>query len=101
MEKYRTFKVEIDPTAVQKEKIAQYQGVCRFVYNLYLAENEKRWKAEKELAKTEGRKPKSTLMSPARFYTWLKREYIPETGKTWISDCSSKAIQNSIYNAAP
>ncbi len=99
MEKYRTFKVEIDPTAVQKEKIAQYQGVCRFVYNLYLAENEKRWKAEKELAKTEGRKPKSTLMSPARFYTWLKREYIPETGKTWISDCSSKAIQNSIYNA--
>ncbi len=62
MEKYRTFKVEIAPTAVQKEKIAQYQGVCRFVYNLYLAENEKRWKAEKELAKKEGRKPKSTLM---------------------------------------
>ncbi len=99
MEKYRTFKVEIAPTAVQKEKIAQFQGICRFVYNLYLAENDKRWKAEKEIAQMEGRKPKSTLMSPSRFYAWLKREYIPETGKTWISDCSSKAIRNSLNNA--
>ena len=99
MKRYRTFKVEIDPTEKQKQKIAQFQGICRFVCNLYLGENDKRWKSEKALAETENRKPKSTLMKPAKFFTWLKKEYIPETGRTWINDCPAKAICQSINNA--
>lgn len=99
MKRYRTFKVEIDPTDEQKQQIARFQGICRFVYNLYLHENQERWEAEKKLAEASGRKPHSTLMKPAKFYTWLKQDYIPASGKIWINDCPSKAVRQSINDA--
>mgnify|MGYP001682602890 FL=1 len=35
----RAYKTEIKPTEKQIEKIRQTQGVCRFVYNLFIATN--------------------------------------------------------------
>lgn len=99
MLRYRSFKVEIDPTNEQKQAIARHQGTVRFVYNLYLDENQKRYALEKEQAEKEQRKPKSKLIKPKDFYTWLKKEYIPQSGNDWINDCPSKALRSAIDNA--
>ena len=40
--KMRAYKTEIDPTEAQIEKIKRTQGVCRFVYNLFIATNRDR-----------------------------------------------------------
>lgn len=43
----RTFKVEINPTDVQKIKIHKTIGVCRFIYNFYIAENKRVYEKDK------------------------------------------------------
>ena len=99
MLRYRSFKVEINPTNEQKQAIARHQGTVRFVYNLYLDENQKRYALEKAQAEKEQRKPKGKLMKPKDFYTWLKKEYIPQSGNNWINECPSKAVRSAIDNA--
>lgn len=44
----KSFKTEIAPTPAQMRKINQTIGVCRFVYNLYIAENKKEYKETKQ-----------------------------------------------------
>jgi hypothetical protein len=43
----RAYKTEINPTAKQKQKIHQTIGVCRFIYNFYLAHNKEVYEKEK------------------------------------------------------
>jgi len=84
----RTYKTEINPTKVQKMKIRQIIGVCRFVYNFYLGHN-------KEIYEKEQR-----FVSEYDFSKWLNNEFIPgNPGYLWIKSVSSKAVKNSIMNA--
>lgn len=84
----RAYKTEIKPTEKQIEKIRQTQGVCRFVYNLFIATNQERYK--------QGLK----YMSGYDFSKYLNNEYReghPE--QKWIWEVSSKAVKQSTMDA--
>ncbi|MGN0537771.1 MAG: helix-turn-helix domain-containing protein, partial [Acutalibacteraceae bacterium] len=61
-----SYKTEINPTSEQKQIINRTIGVCRFVYNFYLAHN-------KEIYNTENR-----FVSGMEFSKWLNNEFIPD-----------------------
>ena len=83
----RAYKTEINPTQEQKSKINQTIGVCRFIYNFYLAHN-------KEIYETEMR-----FVSGMDFSKWLNNEYLPNRPEfQWVKTVSSKAVKQAIMN---
>ena len=83
----RAYKTEINPTLEQKRKINQTIGVCRYIYNFYLAHNKEVYKQEKR------------LVSGMDFSKWLNNEYLPNNPEfAWIKSVSSKAVKQSIMN---
>lgn len=81
----KSFKTEINPTVEQKTKINKTIGVCRYIYNFYIAYNKALYdKGEK-------------LMTGKDFSVWLNNEYIPNNPeKAWIKEVYSKAVKKSI-----
>lgn len=83
----KSFKVEIDPTLNQKQIIHKTLGVCRFIYNFYIAHNKEIYMKEKG------------FISGMKFSKWLNNEFIPYKPEyNWIKDVSSKAVKQSIMN---
>ena len=83
----KSYKTEINPTVEQKQIIHKTIGVCRYIYNFYLAHN-------KEIYETEKR-----FVSGADFSKWLNNEYIPNNKDyRWIKEVSSKSVKQSIMN---
>jgi putative transposase len=83
----RAYKTEIDPTSEQIQRINQTIGVCRFIYNFYLAHNKEVYAKEKR------------FVSGMDFSKWLNNEFIPNNPQyNWIKDVSSKAVKQSIMN---
>lgn len=88
LELLRSFKTEINPTDEQIIKINKTIGVCRFIYNFYIAHN-------KELYEN-GEK----FMTGRAFSVWLNNEYLPNnTDKMWIKDVSTKSVKKSMEDA--
>ena len=84
----KSYKTEIYPTAKQKQIIHRTIGVCRFVYNFYLAHN-------KEIYEKEER-----FVSGYAFSVWLNGEFIPQNPEfSWIRQVSSKSVKQSIMHA--
>ena len=84
----RSYKTELKPTAEQKQTIDRTIGVCRFIYNFYIAHN-------KEIYETEKR-----FVSGRDFSVWLNNEFLPKNPDyTWIREVSSKAVKQSIMDA--
>ena len=84
----RSFKTEINPTDEQIIKINKTIGVCRFIYNFYIAHN-------KELYEN-GEK----FMTGRAFSVWLNNEYLPNNpDKMWIKDVSTKSVKKSMEDA--
>lgn len=84
----KSYKTEINPTYEQKQVINRTIGVCRFVYNFYLAHNQEVYKSEKRFVSGMG------------FSKWLNNEFISNNSEfSWIKDVSSKSIKQSIMNA--
>ena len=81
----KRFLTEILLTPQQQNKFFQTRGTCRFVYNMFLAQNQEWYK--------QGKK----YMSAKDFSVWLNNEYIPD--KAWIKDTYSKAVKQSLENA--
>lgn len=81
----KSFKTEINPTVEQKTKIIKTIGVCRYIYNFYIAYNKALYdKGEK-------------FMTGKSFSVWLNNEYIPNNPeKIWIKEVYSKAVKKSI-----
>lgn len=81
----KSFKTEINPTVEQKTKINKTIGVCRYIYNFYIAYNKALYdKGEK-------------FMTGRSFSVWLNNEYIPNNlEKIWIKEVYSKAVKKSI-----
>lgn len=72
----------------QKQIINRTIGVCRYVYNFYLAHNQ-------EIYRTETR-----FVSGMEFSKWLNNEFIQNNPEFhWIKDVSSKSVKQSIMNA--
>lgn len=84
----KRFLTEILLTPQQQNKFFQTRGTCRFVYNMFLAQNQEWYK--------QGKK----YMSARDFSVWLNNEYIPDNpDKVWIKDAYSKAVKQSLENA--
>ena len=84
----KRFLTEILLTPQQQNKFFQTRGTCRFVYNMFLAQNQEWYK--------QGKK----YMSAKDFSVWLNNEYIPNNSdKAWIKDVYSKAVKQSLENA--
>ena len=84
----KRFLTEILLTPQQQNKFFQTRGTCRFVYNMFLAQNQEWYKQDKK------------YMSAKDFSVWLNNEYIPNNpDKIWIKDVYSKAVKQSLENA--
>lgn len=84
----KSYKTEIKPTLSQKQAIDKTIGVCRYVYNFYIAHN-------KEIYEAEHR-----FVSGREFSVWLNNEFLPNHSEyVWIKEVSSKAVKQSIMNA--
>ena len=84
----KSYKTEINPTSEQKQAINRTIGVCRFIYNFYLAHNQEVYESEKR------------FVSGMDFSKWLNNEFIPNNSEfSWIKDVSSKSVKQSIMNA--
>lgn len=83
----KSFKTEINLTEKQSIIVNKTIGVCRFIYNFYIAHNIELYKNNKK------------FMSGRSFSVWLNNEYIPNNlDKKWIKEVSSKSIRKSIEN---
>lgn len=84
----KSYKTEINPTSEQKQAINCTIGVCRFIYNFYIAHNQEVYESEKR------------FVSGMDFSKWLNNEFIPNNSEfSWIKDVSSKSVKQSIMNA--
>lgn len=84
----KAYKTEINPNKQQRQKIHKTIGVCRFIYNFYIAHNKKIYEKEKR------------FVSGVEFSKWLNNDFIPNNPEyKWIKDVGSKAIKQSIMNA--
>ena len=84
----KSYKTEIHPTDAQKQAIDRTIGVCRYVYNFYIAQNKEIYEAEKQ------------FVSGREFSVWLNNEFLPNhLAYGWIKEVSSKAVKQSIMDA--
>lgn len=84
----KAYRIEINPTEEQKQKINQTIGVCRFIYNFYISKNKEVYEHTQK------------FMSANDFSKWLNNEFLPNNPSyNWIKDVSSKAVKKSICNA--
>ena len=84
----KSYKTEIAPVPAQAMKIHRTIGVCRYVYNFFIAKNKELYAAG------------APYMSGMAFSVWLNNEYLPNNpDKAWIKDVSTKATKQSIMNA--
>lgn len=84
----KSYKTEINPTPQQKQIINRTIGVCRYVYNFYLARNQEIYNTNKR------------FVSGMDFSKWLNNEFIPNNQEfIWIKEVSSKSVKQSIMNA--
>lgn len=83
----KTYKIELKPTKEQIEKINKTIGVCRFIYNFYIAHNQENYKGS------------AKFISGMEFSKWLNNDFIPNNQSySWIKEVSSKAVKQSIMN---
>lgn len=84
----KSYKIEVKPTPEQKQIINRTIGVCRYVYNFYLAHNKEIYETEKH------------FVSGMDFSKWLNNEFISNNPDFhWIKEVSSKSVKQSIMNA--
>lgn len=83
----KTYKIELKPTKEQIEKMNKTIGVCRFIYNFYIAHNQENYKGS------------GKFISGMEFSKWLNNDFIPNNQSySWIKEVSSKAVKQSIMN---
>ncbi len=86
---HRAYKVELKPTNEQIQIIERTMGVCRYVYNLFIATNRDNFAQS-----TSG------YMTGYDFSKWLNNEYrTANPDKLWIWEVSSKAVKKTVMNA--
>lgn len=84
----RSYKTEINPNKEQIQIINKTIGVCRFIYNFYIAHNKEIYENTKQ------------FISGMDFSKWLNNEFIPNNQEyQWIKEVSSKSVKQSIMNA--
>lgn len=83
----KSYKTEINPTVEQKQIIHKTIGVCRYIYNFYLAYNKEIYEKEKR------------FVTANEFSKWLNNTFVPNNQEYhWIKEVSSKSVKQSIMN---
>lgn len=90
----RSFKTEIKFNNEQKRKFHQSVGVCRWLYNQYIAKNKERYQLY-----SDGRIEKKDSFIPAYAFDKYINELKELEEYQWISNCGSKARKKAILNA--
>ena len=83
----RAYKTEILPTSEQALKIRKTIGICRYLYNLYLASNF-------EICETLG---KGFFVTGYTFDKYVN--HVVKKELTWIDECGAKARKQALMNA--
>ena len=91
----KAYKVEIKPTLKQIQKINQSIGVCRWLYNEYLAINNQLYAQFKEGLIDK----KQAFMGAYDFNKYINNEVKVLDEYSWINNCGSKARKKAILNA--
>lgn len=91
----RAYKTEINPTPEQKKKINQSIGVCRWLYNSYIAKNKELYQQYKDGIIDK----KQAFMSANDFDKYINNEVKTLDEHQWINNCGSKARKKAICNA--
>ena len=87
--RHKAYRVELKPNSEQIQIIERTMGVCRYVYNLFIATNRDNYRSGTQ-----------SYMSGYDFSKWLNNDYRKDnTEKLWIWEVSSKAVKKSIMNA--
>ena len=91
----RAYKIELNPTEQQKQKINHSNGICRWLYNTYLSKNKQLYEDYKN-----NLIPKSdAFMSANSFDKYINNELKILGEYKWINACGSKARKKAICNA--
>ena len=91
----RAYKTEIKPTLQQIQKINQSIGICRYLYNSYLAKNKELYKQCKDGLIEK----KQSFVSANDFDKYINHEVKTLEEYNWINSCGSKARKKAICNA--
>jgi putative transposase len=89
------FKTELRIAEKHIAKIHQSIGICRFLYNSYLAKNKELYELYKE-GKID---KKQAFISAIDFDKYINNEVKVLEELKWINECGSKARKKSIVNA--
>lgn len=91
----KAYKVELNPTSQQKQKINQSIGVCRWLYNHYIAKNKQLYEAYQSglISKHDA------FISANSFDKYINNEVKVLDEYKWVNACGSKARKKSICNA--
>lgn len=87
--------MELKPTKQQIQKINQSLGICRWLYNTYLAKNQSLYQDFKD-GKLDKKK---AFISANDFDKYINNEIKVLDEYKWINDCGSKARKKAICNA--
>lgn len=91
-----SYKTEIKPTVEQANKILQSIGICRWLYNEYIARNKRLYKLYQRGCLDEHQKH---FISGYDFDKYVNNVLKKKEGFEWISLCGSKARKRAIMNA--
>ena len=91
----RAYKTELKPTEQQKQKINQSIGICRWLYNSYLANNKELYQQYKDGLIDK----KNSFVSANDFDKYINHEVKTLEDYNWINSCGSKARKKAICNA--
>ena len=91
----KAYKVEIKPTKKQIQKINQSIGICRWLYNEYLAINNQLYAQYKEGFIDK----KQAFINANDFDKHINNEVKVLEEYSWINNCGSKARKKAIQNA--
>ncbi len=92
----KAFKTEIKPTKEQAAKIRQSIGVCRYLYNAYIAKNRKLYRMYSR-GLLDGNQPH--FISGYDFDKYINNVLKKQEGFVWIDLCGAKARKKAIMNA--
>jgi len=91
----KAYKTEIKITESQKQKINQGIGVCRYLYNSYLAKNQELYKQYQDGLIDK----KQSFISANNFDKYINHEVKTLDEYIWINGCASKSRKKAICDA--
>lgn len=91
----KSYKTEINPTPQQIQKIEQSMGICRWLYNYYIAKNDELYSEYKNGLIDR----QHAFMSAYAFDKHINNEVKVLDEYKWINECGSKARKKIICEA--